>query len=345
MPHIEKEIEQPCRKMSKWFDQKFLFRIVTFRNRVSIEFSHILTDGTGALLFIQELLKNYISYLTKAHTDIMPVSKELRKKEEEDSYLTYYKEEIPPPRAGGVSAFHIPGPLLPSNQMRIITGIMPIKEVKSVAKEYSVTITELLISSYLWTLQEFNKQNNRKRYLKPLRLMVPVNLRNLYPSSSIRNFFLSVLPEIDLRLGDYEFDEICKKVHNYMQIEINEKYINQQISKNVSTERNPLIRLIPQVIKAPIERIIYNTLSNKKHSGVATNLGIIKVPKEVEPYIKGFRFIPNPNPVTKINFGVASYNNEMALSFGSLTQYRIIEKLFFRKLRTLGIPITIETNE
>lgn len=344
-PLIEQEREQPCRKMSKWFDQKFLFRVLYYNKRITVEFSHTITDGTGALLFIKELLHQYTSQTASDGCPEGYITTDTRNKEEEDSYLTYYKEDIPPPRTGGVGAFHLPGPLLPKNQMRVITGIMPVAEVKSVAKRYGVTITEFLLSSYLWTLQEFNKKNNKKRYLKPLRLMVPINLRNLYPSKSIRNFFLSILPEIDLRLGDYEFDEICQKVHNYMQIEINEKYINQQISKNVSTERNPFIRLIPQIIKAPIERIIYNVLSNRRHSGVATNLGIIKLPEEVGTHITGFRFIPNPNPVTKINFGVVSYKDEMALSFGSLTQYRLIEKLFFRKLRSLGIPITIETNE
>lgn len=344
-PLVELEREQPCRKMSKWFDQKYLFRVLFYNKRVSVEFSHILTDGTGALLFITKLITTYSSLIDSRGINTESLTPEMQAREEEDSYLSYYKQDIPPPRGGGVSAFHLPGPLLPKNRMRILSGMMPVQEVKKVAKEKGVTITELLITTYLWTLQEFNKQNRRKRYLKPLRLMVPVNLRNLYPSDSIRNFFLSVLPEIDLRLGDYEFDEICQKVHSYMQVEINEKYINQQISKNVSTERNPFIRLIPQLLKAPIERVIYNVLSNSKHSGVATNLGIVKLPDSVATKVEGFRFIPNPNPVTKINFGVVSFNDTMVLSFGSLTQYRLIEKIFFCKLRSLGVPITIETNE
>lgn len=339
-PLVEHEREQPCRKMSKWFDRKFLFRVLVYQSRVSVEFSHILTDGTGALLFLTELLNNYYG-----QSSGVLLTEEIQRAEEEDSYLRYYKSDIPPPRAGGVGAFHLPGPILNADSMRIITGLSPVDQLKKVAKDKGLTITELLLTAYLWTLQDFNKANRKKRYLKPIRLMVPVNLRKLYPSTSIRNFFLSVLPGIDLRLGDYSFEEIAKIVHNHMQLEINDKNINQQISKNVGTEQNFFIRLIPQFVKAPIERIIYNHYSNKKHSGVVTNLGVIKLPEKVSEQIIGFRFIPNPNPVTKINMGIVSFKDQVAISFGSLTQYRSIERVFFTTLRELGIPVTIETNE
>lgn len=344
-PTIELEIEQPCRPMHQWFDNKLLFRVLYFNNRISVEFSHILTDGTGAQQFLHHLLEEYVYNIKPFPREAKPLTIEQRYKEEEDSYKRYYKSDIPPPRGGGIGAFHLPGPIVPKETLRIITGIVPTAEIKKVAKQKGITITEFLVSLYLFTLQDFNKTNIKKRYLKPLRLMVPVNLRKLYPSNSMRNFFLSIFPGIDLRLGDYTFEEICQTVHHYMQVEVNEKYINQQISKNIKTAQNPLIRIIPLWIKAPIEKLIYKHYSNKKHSGVLTNLGAVKLPQEVEKLITGFRFIPNPNPTTKCNIGIISFKEELAISFGNLTTYRDVERIFFQKLRAMEVSVTIETNE
>ena len=54
----------------------------------------------------------------------------------------------------------------------------------------------------------------------------------------MRNFSLFVLPEIDLRLGQYTFDEIIKIVHHRMKLETDEKLINKIISRNVGSEKN-----------------------------------------------------------------------------------------------------------
>ena len=43
-----------------------------------------------------------------------------------------------------------------------------------------------------------------------MRIEVPVNMRNKLPSRTMRNFSLFVLPEIDVRLGTYTFEEILK---------------------------------------------------------------------------------------------------------------------------------------
>jgi hypothetical protein len=43
---VEADKEIPCRAFDR---QELMFRVLVFKNSVSVEFSHILTDGTGAL--------------------------------------------------------------------------------------------------------------------------------------------------------------------------------------------------------------------------------------------------------------------------------------------------------
>ena len=49
----------------------------------------------------------------------------------------------------------------------------------------------------------------RRSRRKPVKVLLPVNLRTLFPSRSLRNFASYITPEIDPRTGDYTFSEIC----------------------------------------------------------------------------------------------------------------------------------------
>ena len=341
-PIIRKEHYAPCRKMHKIFDKGFLFRVLYFHKRISVEFSHILTDGTGANEFLMLLLQNYFDTKTSLTSIIAPA--QIPNEEEwEDSYIRHYNKELPTPRSTW-GAYHLPKPLLPNNQNRIITGQLDCLALKDKAKSYKVTITEYLVSTYLATLQDLHRNNPRRVKLLPLRVMVPVNLRAIYPSKTLRNFFLTVLPGIDLRLGEFTFEEILKTVHHYMQVEVNEKYINQQIRLIVGGVTSTYVKWLPLFIKAPFEKLIYRYIATRRHSGVLTNLGLVRLPDEVNDKIEKFEFLPNPNPDTKCNIGIISYGKWTTISISSLAQYRDVEKLFFTRLRKDGLRISITTN-
>src|SRR6056297_3995845 len=54
---VDKSI--PCRTFNQKRNEQLLFRILVIKNRISIEFSHILTDGGGSFRFFQYLLLQY----------------------------------------------------------------------------------------------------------------------------------------------------------------------------------------------------------------------------------------------------------------------------------------------
>jgi len=341
-PVVRGERYAPCRPMSTRRDRHFLFRVLYFEHRISVEFSHTLTDGTGAQQFLLILLQHYLESEEPLSSMIDPTSSP-NSKEWEDSYLNYYNEQIPPPRTA-LGAYHLPKPFLAPSKKRVITGKLLCKDLKNLSKESGVTITEYLVATYLATLQDLNHNNPRRAKLFPLRVMVPVNLRSFYPSVTLRNFFLTVLPGIDLRLGEFSFREILDTVHHYMQVEVNEKYINQQIRFIVGGIAHPFVKWLPLLIKAPFEKLIYRYIATRKHSGVLTNLGLVRLPESVQNKIERFDFIPNPNPVTKCNLGIISYGEWTTITIGSVVKYRDVERLFFTRLKKAGLEISIESN-
>ncbi|HYH55338.1 MAG TPA: hypothetical protein VD772_01925, partial [Anseongella sp.] len=249
---VELDREIPCRAFDK---QELMFRVLVRENKIGVEFSHILTDGTGAFEFLKILLSAYFEkcgLFPPADLQVTGPGETLLKEECEDAYKRYFKKlDTGPVKIPG--AFHVPFPLKKAPRFDVLIAVMAVGAVLKKAKEYGVSLTEYLTAVYLLSLQHIYQRQSllRKRInRKVLRIEIPVNLRRIYPSRTMRNFSLYVLPGIDLRLGLYTFDEIVKIVYHKMQLETDRKLINKMISRNVSGEKNPFLRGIPLFIKS-----------------------------------------------------------------------------------------------
>jgi hypothetical protein len=340
LPLVQDERLCPCRVPRRSKDRRLLYRILVYGDRISVEFSHTLTDGSGALSYMQTLLAHYLG--TEQWDGLLKPGETPDPEEDEDSYQRYFQQDIPPAEPLS-KAFHISGMLLPPATHHITTGVLPVAELKAAAKAKQVSITEWLAAVLLMVLQEAMMTQPRSTW-KPIRLMIPVNLRPKYPSATMRNFFLTLLPEVDARLGRYDFDECLKSVYHFMRSMNDPKFINRHLTRNVAQERTPYTRFAPLCCKLPVGRLIYNHLSTGQHSGVLTNLGLVRMPEDVAQAIDRFTFIANPNPITRINTGVIAFGDQVAVTFGSLISEKAIEQRFFAFLRTSGIPVKLETN-
>jgi len=342
---VDKSI--PCRTFNQKRNEQLLFRILVIKNRISIEFSHILTDGGGSFRFFQYLL---LQYFQQDGMDVreslkeFTINPEILQSEFVDSYQKYFKKEVPP-NFKRPKSFHLPYPLKRKPRFDVLMAIMPIDEIKEVAKEKEVNITGYLIALYLYILQDVHKtlpEYSRYKKNKILRIQVPVNLRKIYPSKTMRNFSLFVMPEIDLRLGHYTFDEIIKIVYHKIQLETDEKLINKIIARNVGGERKILVKGIPLFMKSLLLNYKYYSMGANQYSGVVTNIGKVNLPKVIEKKIDYFTLTPPPpNRKLKINCGIIGFNNKLVLSFGNITISKEFEKKFLNFLVQQGINVKL----
>lgn len=337
----------PCRTFNQKRNEKLLFRILVIKNRISIEFSHILTDGGGAFRFFQYLL---LQYFQQEGIDVreslkeFAVNPEILHNEFVDSYQQYFKKEVPP-NVKRPKSFHLPYPLKRKPRFDVLVGIIPIDEIRNVAKKKEVNITVYLIALYLYVLQDIHKtlpEYSSYKKNKILRVQVPVNLRNIYSSKTMRNFSLFVMPEIDLRLGNYSFDEILKIVYHKIQLETDQKLINKIIARNVGGERKILVKGIPLFLKSLLLNYKYYSMGANQYSGVVTNLGNVKFPEAIQQKMDYFILTaPPPNRKLKINCGIIGFNDKLVLSFGNITISKEFERKFFNFLVHQGINVKL----
>ncbi len=348
--HIPIEVDDNncCRKFPKG---GLLIRIRVKNTRISIEFSHILTDGSGAFEFFKTILVKYSmgcgTEVPKEYhfSDLTGLASE---EEYEDAYKRYFKEEIPPMLKRS-KAFHLPYSLKAKPRLTITNVNLSLKEIKQAADTKGVSITIYLVSVYLFALQEiYESLNTVSKYKmnKRLRIQVPINLRKIFPSKTMRNFSLFVMPEIDMRLGHYTFDEIIKAVYHQIQLETDEKLINKNISRNVGSEKKLYVRGIPLFLKSLILRIKYYSLGTSQYSGVITNLGKIELPVETSKLIDYFVVTPPPpNKMLKITCGVIGFGDKLVLSFANITSSKKFEETFVQFMIDQNLTVELGVNK
>ena len=336
------DLTVPCRSFAKG---DLIFRVLAKGNRLSVEFSHILTDATGAMEFLKTLLFAYF----ESNNSNVQADKTLKyydtplAEEFEDGFARYFQKDIPSTRKKAPS-FHLPFKLKPQPRFEVLVARLALSEVSARAKEHQTSITTYLVAVYLHALQSiyaklsnFNKRTQRKF----LRIQVPINLRRIYSSKTMRNFSLFVTPEIDLSLGTYTFEEIVKTVHHLMQLETDRKLVNKIIARNVGAERNFFLKNTPLFIKSLILYFTYSIVGPSQYSGVITNPGKVTL-GAADSLIDYFVFVPPPpNKTLKVNCGVLGFNKDLVMCFGNITSSKELEKEFLSFLVTQGVNVKI----
>jgi hypothetical protein len=343
---VQAESETPCHGLPDAGSAGHLFRVQAYKRRISVEFFHALTDGTGGLNFLKTLTAAYLERKGSHITDwgeLLNPEDCPNPEEFEDAYHRYNSHSAPkPPRLR--PAFRLSYPLRSDFRYSYITGECSATRLHSCAKNLDASVTEYIAGVYLFVLQQIYRDlppHEKRRHNKALRLEIPVDMRRLYPSKSMRNFSLFVTPGIDMRLGLYTLEEIIQIVHNYMGVEVDARRLNRQLARNVNPEGNAFIRSIPLAVKSAILQSRFAHYGPTLFSGVLTNLGRITMPECLASQIESFTFVPSPGTALRIHGGVATYGDMMRITFGSVTDITELERRFFGILVQSGIHVKI----
>ncbi|WP_156857163.1 alcohol acetyltransferase [Oceanobacillus sp. AG] len=343
MPKVEKEMYYPCISLSIKKRGSFPYRVYYYNNRIALELSHSMTDGTGGLQFLNELVKQYLHLQESIPIEVENISNEQLQMETENAFRKYYDKKIPAPRTRVGSSYKLPLELDKKGYYHIVTGIVSVEALKQKAKEYNVSITVFLTAVYIQCLLKIQEKTSRRK--KPIVINVPVNMRAFFPSDTMRNFFVSITPSIDARLGEYDFEEIIQELNIEFSRLLTPKKLKQYIKRSVISEKSLALRLMPSPIKDIVAPSIYSFFGEGQYTSGLSNLGIVQVPSEMEEFIERIECYPPPSIGNKVKVILISYKQHMYISFGNLSRDRVVEREFFRSLRQHGIEVTVETND
>lgn len=342
-PRVEAESRFPCMYIPFKRRGVLPFRLIAYRNRVAFEVSHAVTDGSGALTFLNSVLAEYFRLrgeAIEAHDAILDPRDPPKPGESEDSFSRQYRRGMPPaPRAERALRFEHRA--YPPPEFYVIDGTVATREVRALAQRYGVTIGEYLTALLIAVAQDEMYARDMKE--RPIRISIPINLRRFFGSTTMRNFVLSVEPGIDPRLGRFEFTDIVAKVHHFMRSELDHRFIRRQIVRNVKSERNVSIRVLPVFVKDPILRLAYSLFGTRLFTVGFSNLGKVRLPPTMERFIQSYTFVPPPHN-NALNATAIGWGASTRITFASTVEDRSIERRFFAGLRDSGVDVAITTN-
>jgi NRPS condensation-like uncharacterized protein len=347
-PDIREDQAYPCVHMDFKENKGFMFRVLYYKRRIAVEIFHALTDGSGGLCFLKTLVAEYLRLKYGAEiprdNEILDCSVAPAEDETEDAYLKYAKKITRTRREP--NAYYIKGTEESDDFVNITTGIIPVSEVISRAKDKGVSLTDYITAALIMAVDKLQRKAVRKeKRMKPVKICIPINLRRFYPTNTMRNFASYVNPGIDPKYGTYSFDEVLTAVHHYMRSEVTEKLLNAKISTNVRSETRRMLRVTPLFIKNIAMKLTFNLVGDRKSSTSISNLGNVKLPPEMAKFVTRLDFILGPLSRNRIVCGTLSYNGNLIMNFVRTIKESTLEKEFFRYLVKLGIPVKIESNQ
>lgn len=342
---ITDDAVNPCIRLYRKENNGYLFRVRCHDKRVSLEVFHSVADGFGGVTFLKTLLAEYLKlqgYDIPATHGVLDCAQKVSKEETEDGFLKCYNPKST--RAWKENkAYQIQGTKQIGHVLNIITGIISVTQLKALAKQYKVSVTEFLVGAYFYCLYNVQKTENPKKKL-PVIVSVPVNLRAFFDIKTLRNFSSYINPEINANWGDYTFEEVLHVVHHSLRAGLTKKMLTSKISKNVKGEKSLFIRMLPLFLKNYAIGFIYSLAGEKRTTSVLSNLGIIDVPPQMSPHIERFDVMLGALRLNKMSCSVCSFDDTLSVCFTSTIKQTHVERAFFTFLVKKGLHVKIETN-
>lgn len=345
-PFVKPDVADPCQPVRFKENNGWLVRIYYYRCRISIEVFHAVSDGTGGLIFLRTLLAAYLEEMgcgkIPSGPGLLDLDEEPCPEEWEDAYQRCAGRTARAPVLMK-RAYQNLGEPEPFYTFHVTMGFMPVDKVKEKAKGMGVSVTEYMSAVLLQVLLEKQRRERHHRQL-PVALAVPVDLRGLFPSHTLRNFILTVQPVIDPNLGEWTLEEIAAQVHHYMRQHVTPKELRAIFTRNVRYQSNHFLRGMPSVLKDPVVSHNYRSRGVLPYSAVFTNPGLFRVPPEMAPHIRHMEVVLGQATVARPHVSSISYQNTMEITFAGTQKDAETERDFFRALVRLGIPVKVMSN-
>lgn len=313
------------------------YKVTYYGNRINLDLFHAISDGTGALEFLNIIVLEYLKLKYPGRYEDTTIHSGAS---EDDLNQDSYKQFFGSMGLKGSSlkyAYHPSGLKLPYDQLQFFEVHMPTEQLLPKAKEIGVSLTSYIGARFMLAIMEDMPPRKRKM---PINVSMPVNLRNYYPSQTSRNFFnnVNVSHVFD---EDISLEDLAKEFDEKLKSNLSEENIKKQMDNFETMEYVAPVRAVPLFIKQWVVRY-GSKVTDKKVSVVLSNLGVQKPPEEVASMIQNYSaFCSSANLFSTMY----SYNGDLSLGISSPYANTRVVKNLVRGLSEDGVNIRIYATE
>ena len=223
------------------------FRVYYRENVVAIEAFHALTDGYGAIACFTTMIAEYLRLKHGIH---IPVGKTLMNPmdaptPDEVTDASERHETSRPLLVPSRYSYQLPG-LAPSiHGVKLQSAKIQTSALLDASHRYGVSMTSLLSGVMAKSIMEIQTENTLSKGKKPVRIMVPVDLRKMFPTRTLRNFVLYALPTMEPQDMDMPVSELLKSFARQIRKQAECSRLASIMAYNVRSLRAWFFRAVP----------------------------------------------------------------------------------------------------
>ncbi|MBQ6574757.1 MAG: hypothetical protein IJL90_01475 [Lachnospiraceae bacterium] len=338
VPEVTEECDRICPLLYSPAKSMLHYKVTYFNNRINLDIFHALTDGTGALEFLNIIVLDYLRLCYPGEFDNVTIHSGASENDlGQDSYRQFFGSMGLNPGGSSKKAYH-PGSLkYPFDQLRFFEIHMPSDQVLTKAKKIGVSLTSYMGACWMMAIRD--EMPPRRRNV-PVTMTLPVNLRNYYPSYTARNFFNNVTVT-HVFSGPVTVEELAKEFDASLKSQLTEENIKKQMDGFETMEYVAPVRAVPLVIKQLVVRHV-KKVSDKKVSMVFSNLGVLKPPAEVAEKIGNYSTFCSSSHMFST---MSAFNKDLTLGVSTPYQNTGVIKNLVRSLVSDGVDIRVYATE
>ena len=315
-----------------------------YKRRLSFETSHVLGDGTGMIELLKSVVAEYMilggadrNEFENIRLSDTPVSET----EMENAYLRYKTDEDLP-KLKRDKSYVLPY-TYDKNYQNHISGLVKISDAKACCSEYGISVTEFLAAGVILAMI----RTAGKPITETIVLDIPVNLRNMFPSDTVRNFASTIPLQFNPQgKTDYTFGDIANAIKG--QLKANNTRENHQafINSNCSLTEKKILQIVPYFIKKPVLSVMQKKSHTTEMTLILSNVGNTVLPKIMSDHIERLEVISGDSRVYNMPmfFYIMALNGYMNLVFGLSGKDRKLCREFFRIMTSMGVGVRIESS-
>ena len=338
LPVVAEETRRVCPRLYEPGRANCLhYEITYFGNRINLDLFHAISDGTGALEFLNILVFHYLTLKYPELPEDLAVSSGASADDlSEDSYKHFYNKKGHAQEALK-KALHPKGLMLPYDQLQFFELQMPVADILPKAKEIGVSLTSYLGARLMLALSNDMPTLSKG---KPVNVSMPVNLRNYYPSSTSRNFFNNV-NVTHIFTEDISLEDLAREFDASLKADLDPDKIKAQMDNYEKMEALAPVKMVPLFVKQFTVRTAVKA-SDENVSIVLSNLGVQRPAEELRPYIQNYSaFCSSKN----LFVAVSSYGDTLTLGITSPYSNTGVLKNFVRGLTDDDIKVKAYATE
>ncbi|QCU77165.1 alcohol acetyltransferase [Citricoccus sp. SGAir0253] len=370
-PVVAAEDQPTCAPIYRADRRELLFRVTHHRRRISLEVFHALSDGTGALWFLSDLVTAYLA-LRHPAVGRPPEATGSALGLTPDSFRHYFHGRRRPGESGESAAradfsraatpavltvgdapratagppepgrahpaartvFRARGTRTPDSRTRAVELTMPARGLLELARAEGVSPTMFLTALFF---EAVRRSSGGLGTARTLAASVPVNLRQHFPSTSARNFFATVRVEHTYGEVPDDVGSVARQLERRFRPQATPEALERKLRRFIRLERAPVLRIMPRPVKDVLLRLV-NWGNNRGLTVAVSNLGLVRLPEDVDAHVGRMQFHVS---AVRPQICVISHAGLLTVTFSSPFTETGHVREFARMLTGRGVAVTV----